>query len=183
MNQIKIYKILLLILIIAESLTKPVLSAERVTVIKGIFSRSTTTNELKDFVENGIKKDLLKRSIKKKEEEKVISFLTKEYKAPIILTSKLLSSNIGNVIISRVTKVIYPIRVKDEYTRGLAIKAAIIKALAINNEKITILSFLEAYPSKVVAINIDELYKVINKVESMSELVEFFADSPLEKLK
>ena len=35
----------------------------------------------------------------------------------------------------------------------------------------------------VVAINIDELEKVINKVESMSELVEFFSDSPLEKLK
>ena len=34
-----------------------------------------------------------------------------------------------------------------------------------------------------ITINVTELYKVLNKVETMSALMKFYADSPLEKLK
>ena len=175
--------ILIMSLLMFESCINQINAAEKIMFIKGIFSRSISTEDLNTFVSKGEKNELLRRTIKKKDEDKVILLLSKEHKAPIVLTSKLLYSNIGNVILKRVSKVIYPIRVNDEYTRTLAIRSAVIKALASNNEKISILSFIEAYPTKVVAINIDELEKVINKVESMSELVEFFSDSPLEKLK
>ena len=36
---------------------------------------------------------------------------------------------------------------------------------------------------KVIAIDVTELVNVMNKVESMNELITFFTDSPLEKLK
>ena len=55
--------------------------------------------------------------------------------------------------------------------------------LALNNEKISLMIFLDEYPSEKIAIDITELYKLVNKVESMAELIKFFKDSPLEKLK
>jgi len=64
-----------------------------------------------------------------------------------------------------------------------ALRSGIIKAIAKGNEKINLINFLEAYPNKVMAINVTTLNKTISKVESMSELVQFFSDSPLEKLK
>ncbi len=170
-------------LLFIENHHSPLYGAERIMLIKGIFSRSITIDELEQFTNQGIKKGFLKRNLKKKDEEKILNLLNREHKAPIVLTSKLLSSNIGNVIINRISKIIYPLRIEDEATRGLAIKAATIKALAEGNEKISFLSFIKAYPSDVVAINIDEANKVMVKVESMSELVEFFTNSPLDKLK
>ena len=35
-------------------------------------------------------------------------------------------------------------------------------------------------PNKTITVNLPALFKVINKVESMSELVKFFSDSPLK---
>ncbi len=179
-----IYQIIFILsFVFSESFFNEIKSAEKVTLVNGIIGRSISIKDLKAFANDGIKNDLLKRTIKEDDEQKIIMIIQKEYKAPIVLTSKLLYSNIGNILINRIAKVIYPLRVNDNKTKSLAIKAATIKALAENGEKISILTFLEAYPSKIVVININELNKIINKVESMSELVEFYSDSPLEKLK
>tara|TARA_B100000131_G_scaffold310117_1_gene341415 strand:- start:1262 stop:1822 length:561 start_codon:yes stop_codon:yes gene_type:complete len=170
-------------LISFDSICQKIYGAERIILTKGIFNRVITIKELEDFSNKGIKKGFIKKVLKKEDELKLKNLLTKEHKAPLVLTSKLLSSNIGNIIINRISKIIYPLRIEDDYTKGLAIKSATIKALAEGNEKINVIKFLKAYPSKDVAINIDEVNKVIVKVESMSELVEFFTNSPLDKLK
>jgi len=39
------------------------------------------------------------------------------------------------------------------------------------------------YPSKTVILDVNALSKVMNKVESISELLGFFKNSPLEKIK
>ena len=45
------------------------------------------------------------------------------------------------------------------------------------------MQFLKSYPNKTIAINIPALNKVLNKAESMSELINFFSGSPLPEIK
>ena len=42
---------------------------------------------------------------------------------------------------------------------------------------------IEAYPTKTIILDVNALSKVMNKVESISELLDFFTDSPIEKIK
>ncbi len=156
--------------------------AERITLFKNIFSRSISIKELEEFSKNGKTTGFLKRAVKNQDQEAIRKILSKNYKAPIELTSRLLYSQIGEVILKKISKIIYPYRIPEESISILALKAGTIKAIAAGDESINIISFLKAYPSKVIAIDVIELTRVINKVESMNELVTFFSDSPLEKL-
>ncbi len=158
-------------------------SAEKVNLYINIFSRSITLKELEDLAYYGKSEGFLKKIIKKQNEKLIKELLTKDYKAPIELTSRLLYSEIGSVVLKKISKIVYPDRIPQESISVLALKTATIKAIAEKNDSISILSFLKSYPSKVIAINVIELSRVINKVESMNELVKFFSDSPLEKLK
>ncbi len=158
-------------------------AAQKITFVKGIFTRSITIKEIEEFAERGIKKGFLGKIIRKKDEEKIRAVLTKEYNAPIVLTSRLLYSEIGNALLKRISKVLYSSKLPDKSMSILAIRSGTIKAINIGKDKISIISFLKAYPGNVISIDVTELYKVLNKVESMSELMKFYSDSPLEKLK
>ena len=62
------------------------------------------------------------------------------------------------------------------------------KALEIVRElsseyPINLVSFFESYPTKTVILNVNALSKVMNKVQSISELLDFFTSKPLEKIK
>ena len=65
----------------------------------------------------------------------------------------------------------------------MALRASVIQGIEIGNGKINLIDFFEAYPTKTVILNVNALSKIINKVESISELLEFFTDSPLNKIK
>ena len=65
----------------------------------------------------------------------------------------------------------------------LALRASIIKGIYIGNGKINLIRFFEGYPTKTVILDVNALSKVMNKVESISDLLEFFTDSPLEKIR
>ncbi len=131
----------------------------------------------------GKTKGFLKKLIKEEEKESVKNLLIKEHKSPIQLTSRLLYSDIGEVILKRISKIIYPFKLKNEKLSVLAIKSSTIKAIKKEDESITLLRFLKAYPSKSIAIDVSELVKVMNKVESMNELITYFTNSPIQKLK
>ena len=55
--------------------------------------------------------------------------------------------------------------------------------LRINYRKKKWPGLIEAYPTKTVILDVNALSKVMNKVESISELFDFFTNSPLEKIK
>ena len=65
----------------------------------------------------------------------------------------------------------------------LALRASIIQGIHRGNGKINLIKFFESYPTKTVILDVNALSKVMNKVESISELLEFFTNSPLEKIK
>ncbi len=159
------------------------IAAERITFSFLIFTRSVSVRELEEFSKTGERNGFLKKLIKKKETESVQTLLLKEHKAPIQLTSRLLYSEIGEVILKRISKIVHPFKLKNENLSVLAIKSSTIKAIDKELESISLLRFLKEYPSQNIAIDVSELVKVMNKVESTSELISYFTNSPIEKLK
>ena len=65
----------------------------------------------------------------------------------------------------------------------LALRASVIKGISLGNGRINLIHFFEAYPIKTVILDVNALSKVMDKVESISELLTFFTNSPLEKIK
>ncbi len=160
-------------------------SAEKMSFINGAFSRTITIKNIEGFAKtgkaNGVLSDLLKFS--NEEPKEIVALLNKEYELPLMLTSKLIHSRIGAVVISRVAKIIYPLRLPNNKVSVLAIRAGIINGLVSGKGKITLILFLKNYPNKNIAVNIPSLTKVLKKVETINGLVKFFSESPLEVLK
>ena len=160
-------------------------SAENIKIIYNIFSRTITLDDLKEFSEKGYSKNKLKRIFKAtgSTDKEIHNVLTKNFDIPIPIASKLVNSEVGNIFLTRLSTIIHPPKAIDEKTGMLALRASVIQGLDMGEGKINLIKFFEAYPTKTVVINVNHLSKVMNKVESISELLSFFTNSPLEKIK
>ena len=115
--------------------------------------------------------------------DKNIVLLNKKFEIPITVASKLIYSEIGNVFLTRLSSIIHPPIANDEKTGMLALRSSVIQGIYIGNGKINLINFFEGYPTKTVILDVNAYSKVMNKVESISELLDFFTNSPLEKIK
>ena len=181
-----ISKIFFILIINSFFLNTPkVRSAENIKIIYSIFSRTVTVDSLKDFVERGRSTNNLRRILNAtgSSDKKIKLVLSKDFEIPITIASKLVSSEIGEIFLTRLSSILHPTRANDDRTGMLALRSSIIKGLYIGDEKINLIKFFESYPTKTVVLNVNALSKVMNKVESISELLEFFTNKPLEKIK
>ena len=160
-------------------------AAEEIKIIYSIFSRTIKIDSLKTFAKNNKKTKSLKRILQTtgSSDEEISSVLKKNFAIPVSIASKLVYSEIGNVILKRLSIIIHPPRATDEKTSILALRSSLIKGIVIGNGNINLINFFEGYPTKTVILNVNALSKIMNKVESISELLEFFTDSPLNKIK
>ena len=160
-------------------------AAEEIKIIYSIFSRTIKVDSLKTFANDGNSTKKLRRILRAtgSPDEEIRSILNKDFEIPITIASKLMYSEIGNVFLTRLSSIIHPPRADDERTGMLALRASVIKAIYKGNGKINLISFFEGYPTKTVILDVNALSKVMNKVESISELLDFFTNSPLEKIK
>ena len=160
-------------------------AAEEIKIIYSIFSRTIEVNSLKTFAEKGNSTRKLKRILKAtgSPDEEIRSVLNKDFEIPITIASKLIYSEIGNIFLTRLSSIIHPPRADDPKTGTLALRASIIKGINLGNGKINLIRFFEGYPTRTVILDVNALSKVMNKVESISELLDFFTNSPLEKIK
>ncbi len=160
-------------------------AAEEIKIIYSIFSRTIKVNSLRTFAESGNSTKKLKRILKAtgSPDNEIRSVLNKDFEVPITIASKLVYSEIGNVFLTRLSSIIHPPRADDEKTGVLALRASVIQGINIGNGKINLINFFEGYPTKTVILDVNALSKVMNKVESISELLDFFTNSPLKKLK
>ena len=187
MKQIRVTrkKILILISFFIVFQTPYAYTAEEIAFVNGAFRRNLSIKDVEKFAStgkaNGLMKDVIKFTGDQPKE--ILSLLNDKIELPIVLTSKLMNSKIGEVMIKRTAKIIYPVKIQKNSVSIPAIRSAIIKGLVLGDGKINLLSFLKSYPNKIIAVNIPALYKVIKKVESISQLVKFFSDAPLHKLK
>ena len=160
-------------------------AAEEIKITYSIFSRTIKVNSLKTFAKEGKSTRQLKRILKAtgSPDQEIRSVLNKDFEIPITIASKLIYSEIGNVFFTRLSSIIHPPRATDERTGMLALRASVIQGINIGNGKINLINFFEGYPTKTVILDVSALSKVMNKVESISELLTFFTNSPLEKIK
>ena len=160
-------------------------AAEEIKIIYSVFSRTINVNALKTFAEEGRSTRKLKRILKatKAPDEEIRAVLNKDFEVPITIADKLVYSEVGNIFLKRLSSIIHPPRADDEITGMLALRASVIQGIKLGNGKINLINFFEAYPTKTVILDVSALSKVMNKVESISELLTFFTNSPLEKIK
>ncbi len=160
-------------------------SAENIKIIYGIFSRTITVKSLKNFAYQGKSSNELKRILKAtgSSDEEIRSALNKNFEIPITIASKLVYSEIGNVFLSRLSSIIHTPNTNDKRTGLLALRSSIVKGIYLGDEKINLLKFFEAYPTKTMILDVNALSKVMNKVESITDLLKFFTNQPLEKIK
>tara|TARA_Y100000589_G_scaffold177052_1_gene167841 strand:+ start:2006 stop:2578 length:573 start_codon:yes stop_codon:yes gene_type:complete len=160
-------------------------SAEEIKIIYSIFSRTIEIESLKKYAASGNAKKNLKRLLKRidSNDDEILKTLNKSFDIPLPIASKLMYSDIGNVVLTRLSKIIHTPNARDEKTGILALRSSIIKGIVIGNGKINLVNFFEGYPTKTVILNINALSKILNKVESINELLKFFTDSPLNKIK
>ena len=140
---------------------------------------------LKNYAQEGKSTKKLKRILRAtgSTDKEIRSVLNKKFEIPITIASKLVYSEIGNVFLTRLSSIIHPPIADDERTGMLALRASVVQGIKIGNGKIDLIKFFEGYPTKTVILDVNALSKVMNKVESISELLAFFTNSPLEKIK
>lgn len=160
-------------------------SAEKIKIIYSIFSRTITVDSLKTFAESGNSSKSLRKILNAtgSSDEKIQSILNNKFEIPITIASKLVYSEIGNVFLNRISSILHTPNTNDERTGRLALRSSVIQGLYTGNGKIDLVSFFKSYPTKTVILNVNALSKVMNKVQSISELLDFFTSKPLEKIK
>ncbi len=160
-------------------------AAKEIKIIYNIFSRTIAVSSLKTFVNEGNKSKELRKILKATgaDDDEIKSVLNRDFEIPITIASKLAYSEIGNVFLTRLSSIIHPPKADDGRTGMLALRASIIQGINLGNGKINLIKFFESYPTNTVILDISALSKVMNKVESISELFVFLTNSPLEKIK
>ena len=163
---------------------KPALAAEDVALVSGAFRRSIPVQEFEHLAETGEAIGMLGNLLEfsGQQPEQVAKLLNQSISLPLVLTSRLIETRIGEAIIRKVSKIIYPIYTPQPEVSVPAIRAGVINGLQ-SAKGLTAVSFLKAYPNDVMAVNLPALFGVMEKAESIAGLVQFFSDSPLDGLK
>ena len=160
-------------------------SAENILLYKGNFSRTINIEELNEFNKTKQTSKKIKNLIKltnqnNKNFHKILSY---KIDVPVEASSRLMNSKIGEVFLRRITKIIYPNKISNKKSSIKALRSAIILSSYKNNEKINLIDFFNEYPNKNIAIDLNELNKALEKVDSLKELIDFYSNSPFQKLK
>ena len=158
-------------------------AATNVVFVSGAFMRSISVADLDNLAQTGQATGLLADvlTLSKQKPGDVAKLLNQQLTLPIVLTSRLLSTRIGEAILARVAQIIFPLKAK---AYGVpALKAGVI--LGLNNSKgsISAISFLKAYPTSEMEVSIPALMAIATKASSIADLVNFFSNSPLDGLK
>ena len=167
------------------ALASPALAAKDVALVSGAFRRSIPVKDIEHLAKTGEARDLLEQLLvlSKQDPEDVAKLLNQKLDLPLVLTSRLINTRIGEAIIRRVGQILYPIYTPQPEVSVPALRAGVINGLNNSGEGLTAVDFLKAYPNEVLAVNLPALFSVIEKAQSISGLVQFFSDSPLDGLK
>ena len=160
-------------------------SAENIFLYKGTFSRTIEIEELNKFNKTRNPSNKLKSLMKitNLNDKDLHNFLSYKIEVPLKTSSRLMNSKIGEVFLSRLSKIIYPNKISNIKTSIKAIRSGVILSSYKNNESINLIDFFKEYPNKNVAIDLNALNKALKKAESLKELIDFYSNSPFQKLK
>ena len=165
-------------------LTSPgAIAGENLVFVSGAFRRSIAVADLDHLAKTGqatgLVADVL--AISRQNPKEVAKLLNQSVSLPITLISRLLNTRIGEAVLQRLAKVIYPLKASQDGV--VALRSAVILGLANGNGSINAISFLQAYPVPEMEVSIPALMAMLKKASSIAELVRFFSESPLDGLK
>jgi hypothetical protein len=158
-------------------------AAENLVFVSGAFRRSIQVADLEWLAKTGeargLTADLLRFSNQKPAD--VAALLNQSISLPVTLMSRLLNTRIGEALLSRLAQVVFPLKAADA---GLpALRSALVMGTVKGDGSLSAINFLRAYPTQNLQVDIPALLALIDKASSVSELVRFFSESPLDGLR
>lgn len=158
-------------------------AAERVVLVSGAFRRSIPIAEFETLATTGkatgLLGDLLR--IGRQNPRQLSKVLNEKISLPIPLVSRLLHTRIGEAVLDRVSVIVHPTRSPRDGVAAL--RSAVVLGIDDGNGALTPLGFLKAYPTREMAVNVPQLLILAQKASSISDLIRFFSESPLDGLR
>jgi len=157
-------------------------AAENIVLVSGAFRRSIPVSDMELLATKGqaqgLLADLLRLSKQKPAE--VGKLLNQSIPLPVVLVSRLLNTRIGEALLERLANIVYPLKTPGA---GMpALRSAIVIGIVDGNGNLSPVSFLRAYPNREMEVNLPALLGLLEKANSISDLVRFFSESPLDGL-
>jgi hypothetical protein len=157
-------------------------AAENIVLVSGAFRRSIPVSDMELLATKGqaqgLLADLLRLSKQKPAE--VGKLLNQSIPLPVVLVSRLLNTRIGEALLERLANIVYPLKTPGA---GMpALRSAIVIGIVDGNGSLSPVSFLRAYPNREMEVNLPALLGLLEKANSISDLVRFFSESPLDGL-
>jgi hypothetical protein len=177
-------RLLAFLLSLGMGLTVPAAqAAESLVFVSGGFRRSIPVSDLEFLAETGQPRGLVADAIRFTDQnpEEVSRLLNQSITLPVTLVSRLLNTRIGQALLDRLAQIVHPLNAPGAGVPAL--RSAIILGLAEGDGEISALSFLRAYPTQEMEVNIPNLVASLQRASSVSELVRFFSESPLDGLR
>ena len=161
----------------------PVAAAENLVFVSGAFRRSIAVAELEHLAKTGQAQGLLADVLRfsKQNPKDIAKLLNQSVSLPVTLVSRLLNTRIGEAILERLAKIVYPLKASKAGVPAL--RSAMVMGVVAGNGSISPLTFFQAYPAQEMEVSIPALMNLLSKANSIAELVRFFSESPLDGLR
>jgi hypothetical protein len=158
-------------------------AAESLVFVSGAFRRSIQVADLEWLAKTGEPRGLMADLLRFSNQDPAVmaSLLNQSITLPVTLMSRLLNTRIGEALLSRLAQVIFPLKASDA---GLpALRSALVMGTVKGDGSLSAINFLRAYPTQELQVDIPALLALIDKASSVTELVRFFSESPLDGLR
>lgn len=158
-------------------------AADNLVFVTGAFRRSIAVDDLAHLAKTGEARGLLVDvlAISRQKPEAVAKLLNESITLPVTLVSRLLNTRIGEAILERIARILYPMKAKQVGVPAL--RSAIVMGIVEGNGSLSAISFFRAYPTRELEVSIPALLSLMSKASSISDLVRFFSESPLDGLR
>ncbi len=165
------------------ALPVPADAADRVVLVTGAFRRSIPIRDFETLATTGRAPGLLGDLLRLgRQNPRVLSKMLNEKVAlPIPLVSRLLNTRIGEAVLDRISMIVHPTRAPQEGVNAL--RSAVVLGIDEGEGSLTPLGFLKAYPTREMAVNVPQLLSLAQKASSISDMIRFFSESPLDGLR
>lgn len=157
-------------------------AAENIVLVSGAFRRSIPVADMELLASKGQAQGLLADLLRfsKQNPLEVGKLLNQSIPLPLVLVSRLLNTRIGEALLDRLANIVYPLKTPGAGVPAL--RSALVMGIAEGNGNLSPVSFLRAYPNREMEVNLPALLALLEKANSISDLVRFFSESPLDGL-
>lgn len=159
------------------------MAADRVVLMTGAFRRSIPITDFETLATTGKAPGLLGDLLRlgRQNPRQLSKVLNEKVTLPIPLVSRLLHTRIGEAVLDRVSMIVHPTRSPQDGVAAL--RSAVVLGMDDGDGSLSALGFLKAYPTREMAVNVPQLLSLAQKASSISDLIRFFSDSPLDGLR